>query len=57
MAIPQPIPFGDYKPDLPPLINDGLVQAKNTIPTGGGYKSIRALSAVSSVDPLAECVC
>lgn len=54
MREPRQIPFGDYKPDMPSLVNDGLVVAKNTVPVRGGYRSVRSLVAVPGFTPLAE---
>lgn len=54
MAEPTQVPFGSYQPDLPPILNDGLTVARNTVPAPGGYRPVRALAAVSGFTALAE---
>lgn len=51
---PVRVPFGDYKPDLAKLANDGLTVAKNTVPISGGYTGINALVNVSEFSAIAE---
>lgn len=46
--------YGDYKPDLAALINDGLSVAKNTVPVLGGYDSIRALKDLATFGTIDE---
>jgi len=51
---PVRVPFGDYKPDLAKLVNDGLAVANNTVPITGGYTGINALSNVTAFTAIAE---
>ncbi|KKK66609.1 hypothetical protein LCGC14_2962390, partial [marine sediment metagenome] len=47
------LPFGQYRPDLPPLVNrTGLIQAKNMLPKTGGYDPLRGLSAIAGATVL-----
>ncbi len=47
--------FGNYAPDLPPLVNQsGLNQARNMLPKAGGYGQVRGLSAISGATVLSE---
>ena len=46
--------FGDYKPDLALLLNDGSAVAKNTVPIHGGYEGVGALADISGFSVLAE---
>ena len=46
--------FGDYKPDLALLVNDGATVAKNTVPIQGGYGPVSALADMSAFSVLAE---
>jgi hypothetical protein len=48
------IMFGEYKPDLSLLVNDGLSVAKNTLPIHGGYDGVFALADISGFGVLAE---
>lgn len=48
------VPFGDYKPDLAKIANDGLSVAKNSVPVTGGYTGVNALSALPGFTALAE---
>jgi hypothetical protein len=59
------IAFGEYTPDLPPLVNSGLSVARNTVPVQSGYQGInklvdfadftalddRARGAIAGIDP------
>ena len=38
------IPFGEWTPDLGPLGNPGLMQARNCLPQANGYRSLSGLS-------------
>src|SRR3990167_8306770 len=40
--------FGEYKPDLPPLLNDGLTRAEGVLPQDQGYKPIPVLSDLTT---------
>jgi hypothetical protein len=42
-----PIPFGEWKPDLPPFMNDGATVAQNVIGKHGGYDEHPSLTVVS----------
>lgn len=45
--------FGEYAPDLPPLVNQkGLVQAKNMRPKGGGYEPVNGLNPLPGATAL-----
>lgn len=46
--------FGDYKPDLSRLVNDGLTLAKNTVPVAGGYDSIKELVDLATFGTIDE---
>jgi len=47
------IPFGKYAPDLPPVVNQqGLIKAKNVVPTNGGYGPLKSLTNVSGATAL-----
>jgi len=48
------VPFGDYKPDLARLANDGLAIAKNTVPITGGYDGVNSLADVSNFTALSS---
>lgn len=54
MEKPVRVQFGDYKPDLSPLANDGLAVAKNTVPIPHGYNGINSLSNVAGFTALSE---
>ncbi len=45
--------FGEYLPDLPPLLNPGLTEAANILPSEIGYLPFPSLAA-ASVTPIAE---
>jgi len=45
--------FGEYKPDIPPLLNDGLTRAEGVLPQEIGYVPINQFSDVTTT-PLAE---
>ena len=51
---PARVPFGDYKPDLSDLLNDGLEVAENTVPIQGGYDGVLALADLSTFTALSE---
>lgn len=47
------LPFGQLRPDLPPLVNQkGLIEARNMIPKTGGYDPLRGLAALSGATVL-----
>lgn len=54
MDTPVRVQFGDYKPDLAKLANDGLSVAKNTVPVVGGYSGFNALANASIFTALSE---
>ena len=45
--------FGEYKPDLPPLLNDGLTRCEGVLPQEIGYVPINQYSDITTVS-LAE---
>lgn len=45
--------FGEYKPDLPPILNDGLTRAEGVLPQDIGYAQIPQAS-VATASALAE---
>jgi hypothetical protein len=49
---PVRVAYGDYKPDLAGLVNDGLEVASNTVPITGGYAGISSLSDLSGFTAL-----
>jgi hypothetical protein len=52
--MPKPSPkfkFGDWSPDLPELDNPGLIEAANTVWSGGAYRSYSPLVATSAALP------
>lgn len=40
--------FGEYKPDIPPLLNDGLTRAEGVLPQEIGYVPINQLANVTT---------
>jgi len=48
--------LGEYKPDLPPLLNDGLTRAEGVLPEDKGYAPIPGLHALttSQIDARAQ---
>lgn len=44
---PRDIPFGEWLPDLPPLENQGALEALNCIPELNSYRSMNSLSPFS----------
>jgi hypothetical protein len=47
------IPYGQYTPDLPPIVNQqGLIKAENVVPINGGYGPLRSLETVTDATPL-----
>lgn len=40
--------FGEYKPDLPPLLNDGLTRAEGMLPQDRGYAQIPQAATTTS---------
>lgn len=54
MQPPTPIPFGEYKPDLALVRNDGLARAQNTVPVAHGYDGFNSLVNISGFAALAE---
>jgi hypothetical protein len=47
------IPFGQYAPDLPPVVNQmGLRTAKDVVPVNGGYGPLASLVNVTYADAL-----
>lgn len=42
------VPFGEYKPDLRYLANDGLLRAENVVPVYGDYLSSPAMERLSA---------
>ena len=44
---PRDIPFGEWLPDLPPLENQGALEALNCIPELNSYRSMNSLSSFS----------
>ncbi len=54
MEKPVRVPFGDYKPDLAKIANDGLSVAMNTVPIVGGFSGISALVDIPIFTALSE---
>lgn len=49
------IPYGQYMPDLPPVVNQqGLIKALNAVPINGGYGPQASLSKVTDATALDE---
>lgn len=42
------IPLGPHLPDLPPLANPGILEARNCLPGPSGYRPIRTLTPATS---------
>lgn len=40
--------FGEYKPDIPPILNDGLTRAEGVLPQDVGYAQIAQASPITS---------
>lgn len=45
VSVLKRLPFGDFRPDLPPA--DHLIVAKNVYPTSTGYTSVRAFGPIT----------
>lgn len=47
------LPWGEYAPDLPPLVNaKGLIRARNMLPKVGGYEPISGLATLPNATAL-----
>jgi hypothetical protein len=47
------IAYGEWRPDLPPIINQqGLIQARNVLPKAGGYRPVLSLVNLTSATAL-----
>ena len=47
------LPFGEWRPDLPPIANSkGLIQARNMLPKAAGYRPLQALAALPNATAL-----
>ncbi len=46
--ISKRVAFREWLPDLPPIVNPGLVKATNTLPGAAGYMPLPSLSATAS---------
>lgn len=47
------VPYGQYAPDLPPVVNQqGLIKAKNVVPINGGYGPLASLAQVTDATAL-----
>lgn len=42
------IPFGEWLPDQPDHMNQGLITATNVIPAAGGYRAMKGTVAISN---------
>jgi len=40
--------FGEYRPDIPPILNDGLTRAEGVLPKNAGYQAIPTYSAITT---------
>lgn len=47
------IPYGQYLPDLPPVVNQqGLIKAKNVLPVNGGYGPLGSIANIEHASAL-----
>lgn len=50
------ITFGEYLPDLPPLMNPGLIEAVNVVPSQVGYLPVPGLNPAASFSSMGSAI-